>query len=344
MSTGKGKILVTGATGLVGSRLLLDLVQKGREVRALRRTTSDTRILMRTFRGQEGLLSHIEWFDGDITEVLSVRDALEGVEEVYHAAGLVSFDPRDRSRLNEINTMGTTHVVNMSLEQGVSRLCHISSVAALGRSEPGVPVDEKTAWKISKYNSAYAVSKFNAEREVWRGMEEGLPAVILNPSIILGPGNPDTGSSLLFRAVWEGLRFYPVGSTGYVDVRDVSRIAVALMEQGRTGERFVINAENVFYRDLFRMIASAFGKRPPSVRVSATLKELAWRLETVRSALTGKAPRLTRETAATSSKEWRYDASMSVEATGISYIPVVESVRYWSSVLEPELHQRGASL
>jgi nucleoside-diphosphate-sugar epimerase len=140
------------------------------------------------------------------------------------------------------------------------------------------------------------------------------------------------------------LRFYPVGSTGYVDVRDVSRIAVNLMEQGRTGERFVVNAEDVFYRDLFQMIADAYGKRPPSVRVSKPLSDIAWRLESVRSALTGKAPRLTRETAATSSKEWRYDASMSVEATGINYIPIVESIGYWAAVLEPELRQRGASL
>jgi len=337
MSVNSSKVLVTGATGLVGAHLLYGLLVKGRHVRAIRRPGSNRRVLERVFGDQAFLLDKVEWTDGDVTEVLSVYDALHGVGEVYHAAGLVSFDPRDRERLNSVNYEGTVNVVNMSLERGVSRLCHISSVAALGRAEPGQMIDEKAVWKNSRYNSDYAISKFNAEREVWRGMEEGLPAVILNPSIILGPGNPDSGSSLLFRAIWEGLRFYPVGTTGFVDVRDVSRIALSLMDQGRVGERFVVNSENLSYLDLFTMIATAFGKRPPGIAVSKQLAGLAWRMERIRTMFTGNAPVLTRETAITSSEIWRYDSTISVNATGSVYIPIRESVMHWAGLFSSEL-------
>lgn len=330
MSVTSPDVLVTGATGLVGSRILFDLLRKGRRVRALHRTGSDRSLPERFAADDAGLFRHVEWMEGDVTEVLSVYDALDGIREVYHAAGLVSFLPADRDRLMTINAEGTANVVNMALERGVRRLCHISSVAALGRSESGTSIDEKTVWKNSKYNSVYAISKFNAEREVWRGMEEGLQVLILNPSIILGPGNWNTGSSLLFRAVKDGLRFYPTGATGFVDVRDVSRIAVSLMEQGLFGERFVVNGENLSYEELFGIIAEAFGKSRPSVRVSGSLVGIAWRLERIRSLITGKMPLITRETATTSSSVWRYDASRSVSATGTPYIPIRESIRHWA--------------
>lgn len=330
MSVTSPDVLVTGATGLVGSTILSDLLRQGRRVRALRRKGSDLSLFERQTAGHSELSRQVEWVEGDVTEVLSVYDALEGIKEVYHAAGLVSFLPDDRERLMAINAEGTANVVNMALERDVSRLCHISSVAALGRSESGTKIDETTVWTNSKYNSVYAISKFNAEREVWRGMEEGLQVVVLNPSIILGPGNPDTGSSLLFRAVKDGLRLYPTGATGFVDVRDVSRIAVSLTEQKRFGERFVVNSESISYRELFGMIAEAFGKRPPSLRVPNAVMRLAWRLEKIRSAVTGKPPLITRETANTSASVWKYDAARSVAATGETYIPIRESINHWA--------------
>jgi nucleoside-diphosphate-sugar epimerase len=335
MSVTSPDVLVTGATGMVGSRILTDLLRQGRKVRAMYRKGSDRTVFERQ---AAGLSQQVDWVEGDITEVLSVFDALEGVKEIYHAAGLVSFLPSDRERLIAINAEGTANVVNMALERGVLRICHISSVAALGRSESGMQIDETTVWKNSKYNSVYAISKFNAEREVWRGMEEGLQVLVLNPSIILGPGNPDTGSSLLFRAVKDGLRLYPTGTTGFVDVRDVSRLALSLMEQGRFGERFVVNSENLAYRELFGMIAEAFGKQPPSVRVPDAVMHLAWRLEKIRSTITGKMPLITRETATTSTSVWKYDASLSVAATGVPYIPIRESVNHWTPLFQKAPH------
>jgi nucleoside-diphosphate-sugar epimerase len=262
--------------------------------------------------------------------VLSVYDALVGIEEVYHAAGLVSFDPRQKERLMDVNARGTENVVNMALERGVQRLCHVSSVAALGRAEDGQKVNEQTSWKDSKFNSTYAISKYAAEREVWRGMEEGLSAVILNPTIILGPGGWDTGSGLLFRAVWNGLKFYPQGTNGFVDVRDVARVGISLMEQQRFGARFVVSSEDVSYEYLFTEIARALGRKPPRIKASPFMTGLAWRLDKVRSGITGGSPVITKETAMTSSSHWYYDASESVKATGSGYIPVLQSVHDWA--------------
>ncbi|MDP4292032.1 MAG: NAD-dependent epimerase/dehydratase family protein, partial [Bacteroidota bacterium] len=184
---------VTGGTGLLGAYLLLELTRRGDKVRALRREGGSLKTVENIFRANddraEELLGQIEWVKGDVCDIFSLEDALDGVEYVYHCAALVSFDPRDREKMMRVNVDGTANVVNASLAKGVKKLCHVSSIAALGRAEPGQAVDEKTAWKSSKQNSNYAISKYAGEREVWRGTEEGLKAVIVNPSIIIGMGD-----------------------------------------------------------------------------------------------------------------------------------------------------------
>ncbi len=340
MADSKGTVLVTGATGLVGARICLELILSGRRVKGLRRSTSSDEILQRTFGDQPSLLDAVHWVEGDITEVLSVYEALEGVDEVYHAAGLVSFDPSDRDKLFRINTVGTTNLVNMSLERGIKAFCHISSVAALGRSTESPLVDEQSEWTESPYNTTYAKSKYAAEQEVWRGIEEGLPAVILNPSIILGPGDWWTGSGSLFRAVHQGLRFYPCGSTGFVDVRDVAHAALLLMRGKHFGERFVLNGADCSFRHIFTLIADALGKAPVSIRVGPALAGVAWRIEKVRTLFTGKPPVITRETAHTSTADWRYDGSKVCRSTGLTYTPIDSSVRDWAEVFQKSFAQR----
>lgn len=332
MSTTSANTLVTGATGMVGARICLDLLLQGKKVTGLRREHASNAILERTFAKHPHLLKSITWKKGDVTDVITVYEALEDIQDVYHAAGLVSFDPRDRDLLHSVNELGTANMVNMSLERGVKHFCHISSVAALGRTGEEKLVDEQSTWKNSSYNSRYAISKYGAEREVWRGMEEGLSVLIVNPTVILGPANWHSGSGLLFRAVWEGLKFYPVGTTGFVDIGDVSQFAISLMEKEAFGERFILNSENISYLELFTLIAEALQKPAPSIKVSPALAALAWRIERLRSRLTGNAPVITRETAHTSSASWYFDGEKAMRTTGLTYRSVKESVREWAEV------------
>jgi len=257
-------ILITGATGLVGSHLAFELIRSGHAVRALRRPDSRFEMIKKVFSlysdNPEELFSKIEWVDGDILDIFSLEDAMEGAEEVYHCAALVSFLPEDKKRLIRINTEGTANVVNAALEKKIRKLCHVSSIAALGRPEHQSDlIDENLVWKPSKHNSAYAISKYGAEREVWRGTAEGLDAVIVNPSIVLGLAGPGMGSSRIFNTVRDGLKFYPPGKNGFVDVRDVARAMILLMESDIRNERFILNAENLEYKKLLGMMAVARG-------------------------------------------------------------------------------------
>src|ERR1035437_8011786 len=212
-------IFVTGGTGLLGAYLLLDLTRKGNKVRALRREDSSLRVVENIFRYNDNraevLLKQIEWVNGDICDIYSLEDALEGIEFVYHCAAIVSFDPKDRDKMMRVNIEGTANIVNASLLKGVKKLCHVSSIAALGRSEQAKVVTEETTWKSSKQNSNYAISKYGGEREVWRGTEEGLNAVIVNPFIIIGMEDPKKGSSKLIATVDGFFLFYSNGINGF---------------------------------------------------------------------------------------------------------------------------------
>ena len=218
-------------------------------------------------------------------------------------------------------------MINISLEKGVRKFCHLSSVAALGRVEQGILIDEDTVWKTSKMNSNYAISKYSAEREVWRGAEEGLQVVIVNPSVILGPGDLNSGSSKLFRQVWSGLRFYTDGITGFVDVRDVSTACISLMEQSVFGKRFILNSENKSYKDLLSYIAKGFNKKVPVILARPWMSELVWRLESLRSFVTGTSPLITRETSRNSRKKWDYSNAKIKQVLGLEFIPVEESAQ-----------------
>jgi nucleoside-diphosphate-sugar epimerase len=235
-------ILITGATGLVGSHLTFDLVSKGWQVMALKRPDSDLTMIRNVFRlysdEPEVLFSRINWVEGDLMDVYLLEDSLQEGDDVYHCAALVSFLPGDRKKLMRVNTEGTANLVNAALEKKVRKLCYVSSIAALGRPEHQDDViDERLVWKTSRNNSNYAVSKYGGEREVWRGIAEGLNSVIVNPGIILGVAGPTQGSSRIFNVVWEGLKFYPTGKNGFVDVRDVARAMLQLMESNISNEK-----------------------------------------------------------------------------------------------------------
>lgn len=319
-------ILVTGGTGLLGARVLHDLIIAGKNVRALRRSSSADYIIDMVFAGNESLKKKIEWIEGDVTNVMDVNESLIGIDEVYHCAAEVSFLKSDYRQMMKINVEGTANMVNASLDVGIKKFCHVSSIAALGRVEESMTMNENVFWKASKHNSSYAISKYNAEREVWRAMEEGLNAVIVNPSVIIGPGDWKTGSSAMFTQVWKGMKYYSEGVNGFVDARDVSRSMIALMEKNISGQRFIISEGNYSYREVLNEIALNLKMPAPSVKVNALLSEAAWRAEGVRSFFLKRKPFITKETARNSQRKWIYSNEKIKHVTGINFIPLHQSI------------------
>ncbi len=318
--TSSKRIFITGATGFLGSHLLRELLSAGyANIHALRRASSSMDLV-------SDLAERVHWYEGDVLDVDHLAKAIEGSEAVFHAAALVSFLPRDKKRLYEINVKGTANVVNVALACGVKDFMHVSSVAALGRSREGEFINEDTPWEDAPNNTNYAHSKYLAELEVWRGQEEGLQVGIVNPSIILGMGRPGEGTMGFFSRVAKGMIFYPTGMTGFVDVRDVARFMRLLYESGRRGERFVLSGENMPYGKFFELIARELGVRPPHRKVTPFLKELAWRLEGLRAKLTFRDPFLTRETANTAMSSWLYDHTRSLSLPGFSYTPIEKTI------------------
>lgn len=324
-------ILVTGGTGLVGSHLLYELVKKGEKVKALRRNMSDTSQVLKVFSyyslDYKKLYSQINWVEGDVTDMESLGKTFENVDKVYHTAAIISMDSDDSADMKRVNVEGTANIVNMCLEKKISKLCYASSVAAIGKRTAPDPVDENTFYKGSKKNKDYASSKFNAEMEVWRGIAEGLNAVIVNPSIIIGPGTRETGSMGMFEKVGNGLKFYTRGITGYVDVHDVVRAMIMLMNSEKQGERYILNAENLSFKEIFNMIAAALDKKAPSIYANRLMTGIAWRMDYLRSKLSGTKQIVTREAADAAHRKTFYSNKKVKKATGIDFKPVSISIK-----------------
>ena len=324
-------ILVTGGTGFLGSHLLYNLCKSGHSVRAIKRKNSSLQLTKKVFsyydKNPETLFSKIEWVEGDVLDIFSLLDALEGIKQVYHTAAIVSFEHSQKDTMMKTNVNGTANVVNAALEKKVSKLCFVSSIASLGRASGNKPIDEETHFTNSVNPSAYSISKFESEREVWRGISEGLNAVIINPSIILGPGNWDDGSAKLFQTVYKGLKFYTTGSNGFVDVNDVAQVMILLMESRVKNERFIVNAENVTYKSLFTMMAEALGVTPPNIKAGSFMSAVYWRVLKAKSLFTGKTPAVTKETANTARQHYQYNNKKLLKSIDFEYTPVSESVR-----------------
>lgn len=338
-------IFVTGGTGLVGSHLLFELTIAGKKVKALKRETSNLQQVIKVFsyytNEPEKLFKQIEWVNGDILDYFSMEKHLKGITEIYHCAAIISFHSSERKKMISNNVDGTSNLVNAAIENGVKKICHLSSVSALGKLGDGVPTTEETNWIPSKKVSGYSESKFFSETEIWRGMEEGLDAVILNPSIILGPGNWDSGSSKFFKTIWDGMKFYTKGVTGYVDVKDVVRAMLMLMDDSNfekvKNQRFLISAENVSYQEIFTQIATALGKQPPKYYASNFMLELARRGAALMSLITGKPALITRETAQTASKANLFDGSKITRSIDFNYIPISDSVKQTAGFLKNDM-------
>ena len=303
--------LVTGATGIVGMPLVVKLLAKGQTVRALHRPASNRDRVEQAVRDSvpDGL-SRLHWIEGDVTDPDFLEAALEGVTRVFHCAALVSFHKADHATMRAINAEGTANLVNAMLHLGTPRLIHVSSVAALGR-KTGVPTDESTLFEEQPGTSGYAHSKHRAEMEAWRGAAEGLPGglVVVNPTVILGPGDFRRSSAALFRHIDQGLAWYPSGSGGYVGSEDVAEVCVRLADSDVQDERFVLCADHMPHRELMVRVAQALGRQGPSRRVRPWMAGLAWRLFAFAELLTGRRSMATQESLASASEDLQYDGT-----------------------------------
>ena len=310
-------ILVTGGAGLLGSELIRQLLSKGSRVRAIYNKTP-----LPDFN------SHLlEQFQCDILDIIGLEEAMQDIEQVYHCAAIVAFDSSRKQAMYKINIEGTTNIVNAALNTGIKKLVHVSSVAALGRIRENEAVNETMNWTEETSNSVYGQSKYLGELEVWRGVGEGLDAVIVNPVIILGKGDWNAGSSQIFKSVYDEFPWYTEGATGFVDVRDVAAAMIALMQSKIINERFIISGANKTYREIFNLIANAFGKKEPHKKVSPFIAQVVWRMEAIKSWFTGKKPLLTRETAATAMANVQFENSKLLKfLPDFKYRPIEETI------------------
>ncbi|HTF29692.1 MAG TPA: NAD-dependent epimerase/dehydratase family protein [Flavitalea sp.] len=314
---------MTGGTGFLGAYIIRELVEKGYTVRALRRGKKQS-----PFYIPSHIFEKVDWIEGDILDVIALEEAMAGIDAVIHAAAKVCFNPGDRSEMYKSNIEGTANVVNVALESGIKKMIHVSSVAALGRTKNGDTVDEEKKWEESSMNTNYALSKYHAEMEVWRGMGEGLNVTVVNPSTILGYGDWNTTSCAIFRNVYKGLSWYTKGINGFVDVEDVANVTVRLLEAETSGERFILNGDNWPFQQLLNEIAGGFNKKLPYREATKFLAELAWRYEKVKSVITGKAPLVTKESARVSqTKTFFNNNKIKTKFPGFSFTPLSESIQ-----------------
>lgn len=307
-------MLVTGGTGFLGAYILKNLVEKGIAVRALRRSSKTPFFIPQT------VMEKVEWIEGDILDVVSLEEAMRGVDGVIHSAAFVSFYKKERSKMYKVNVEGTCNVVNIAIEQNIPRFLHVSSVAAIGRKTKAEIATEDKKWEDDKANTHYAISKHKAELEVWRGFAEGLNGAIINPSTILGYGDWHSSSCAIFKSAYKEFPWYTKGVNGFVGVEDVAEAAVQLFFSEIKDKRFIVTADNISFQQLFNWIAEEFDKRKPHREATPALAAIAWRMEALKSFITGKKPLLTKETAGVSQNRTQFDNGALLKALpGFSY-------------------------
>lgn len=322
--------LITGGTGLVGSHLILHFLQNGESVRALYRSESakaKTKNLFAIYE-QLPLFEKIEWVQGDILDIPSLELAFQGVKNVYHCAALISFDPKDEDLLRKTNIEGTANMVNCALAAKVSSFLFVSSIAAMGDSiQKNQEINEKTEWNPEKPHSDYAISKFGAEMEVWRGYQEGLSTIILNPGVVLGCGFWDSGSGLLFRHAEKEIPFYTHGITGFIAVEDVVQIAFALTQKRIIGEQFCLVAENCSNQNILTELAKGLSKKPPKWQIQSWVLAILWRIDWLFSTIFGAKRTLSRPIAKALYSNDHFSNAKITETLGYQFQPIAAYIQ-----------------
>ncbi len=321
-------ILVTGATGLLGGHLLAQLLKQHNNIIATKRKSSNINItkniLSYYFDNVDAVFKKIIWVEPDFFNPLDIEEILNNyqIKEIYHCAGLVSFNDKRRNELIKTNAEVTANLVNCSLEKDI-KFCYVSSIAALLNQFEHHPITEKTFWQPGKYEYAYALSKYLGECEVWRGIEEGLKAVIVNPGIIVGAGNWKNGWGILVQRAFKGLPFYTTGITGYVAVEDVVNIMLQVMKQEIFGQRFIVIENNYSFKEILDELHRSLNKKTPSYKATPFIVKTAQFFEKIYSIIhPSYEPNFTKATVQGAFMQNFYDNTLIKQTLNYSFIPV----------------------
>ena len=324
-------ILVTGGTGLVGSHLLYKLIERGKTVRAIYRTKKKIEAVKNVFSyyssDYKAHFSKIEWVEATLNDIPSLEIAFKNVTHVYHCAAFISLGTKDYPQLRKVNIDGTANIVNICISHKIDKLCYVSSIATIGKEENGQLITEETHWNPEEDHMAYAITKYGAEMEVWRGTQEGLNAVVVNPGVIIGPGFwRGSGSGSLIKMAYKGVSRYTKGIVGYVDVMDVVNPMIELMESDITNERYILVSENLSYQDFFTKAANYLNVKAPKKLASRSLLSLAWRLDWLRSFVLNKRRRLFKQTTKTITTKAYFSNNKITDALNYNFKTIDESL------------------
>ncbi len=304
-------ILVTGGTGLVGAHLLYHLIKNDEKIMAIYRTEEKIKAVEKVFSyytDDTSLITKIDWFKADITEVPAMIPAFKNIEKVYHCAAFISFNPKDYREMRKVNIHGTAIIVNLAIDAKVKKMCFVGSIASVGDALNGQLITEENEWNKEEDHSGYSITKFGAEMEVWRASQEGVEVVIVNPGVILGSGFWFAGSGKLFSQVYNGFKYYTEGITGFIGVKDVVKTMMFLMDSNIKNERFILVSENKTYKEVFFLIADAFGKKRPSIKIKRWQTSLLWRFASLLSFFTKKEPLLSKYSAKSAHEVSKYSS------------------------------------
>ena len=320
--------LVTGATGLLGTHLMMELLSRGERVRALVRPSANRQSVEDVFRFCNNTrFTDIEWIEGDVLDIDTLEEAMRGCSHVFHCAAIVSYHPADRAEMYRVNTEGTANVINMALHLGNIKVGFVSSIAAIGKAKNNEHVDEESEWVENDMNTHYAITKQLSEMEFWRGLHEGIEGVAFNCGFIIGPGSFERSSPSLFRKLNEGMRFYPPGGTGFIAVSDAAKCIAELTLSNISHERYILVTENISMKDVFQQVAESLGKRVPSIEAKPWILQLARIAEWLKEKTTGRKALVTRETVKNASLRFYYDSKKVQQAFSFKATPIAEAIQ-----------------
>jgi nucleoside-diphosphate-sugar epimerase len=320
-------ILVTGGTGLVGSHLIYQLTLENNVIRATHRADSDierVKLLFKFYsKDYNQLFKKIEWIEADLNNLSQLQDAFKDISFVYHCAAYISFDPSSYETLRRVNIRGTANIVNLCIKNKIKKLCHVSSVATLGYNIK--EIDENNYWDGNKHKSAYAISKYGAEMEVWRGVQEGVKSVIINPGVIIGPGFSKSAFGTIIKMVTNKKRFHTCGKTGYVDVRDISNIMIRLMNSKIENERYILVNKNLSYKKVIDMVSSNLGLKNKSTFVSKSKLKIALVFDLVSSKFFNKERKLSKALCKTLTRNFNYSSKKIKKNLNFEFTSILET-------------------
>jgi len=337
-------LLLTGSTGFTGSYLLYELIKNKYQVRAMKREKSNFRQIELAYNvmnknsgsGYEEYLKKIQWIDGSFTDISSLDEVTEGVDEILHCGAYVSFNRKEKQALYKTNVEGTSNLLNLAIKKGISKFHFVSSIAALDRDQNNYSNEEMFPVN-KKFSSAYSHSKYLAEMEVWRAYNEGLKGVIVNPGVILGPVIETHSINKIMRMIERGFKFYTEGVNGYVDVRDVASFTTDLiMNENNYCQRYLLVSENISYKELFNMMAASLGVKSPSIKAPVSLAKLIAVIDQLRSEITGKDPMITKELVTLIKSVYHYDSTKVKTKLNRMFIPIIKSINEMAALSSKE--------